>query len=65
MYFSRIPNGTDLQRELGAFILLPEDQGNRQYGFSPFDLWVMVCVRNVESSYQSHQERLHLEDAIQ
>ena len=64
MHFSPIPDDIDLQTEPRTFILLPKDQGNRQYGFIPLDLRVMVGTRDSQLSDQSHQEYLHPEAAI-
>jgi len=59
------PNGTDLQRELHAIILLSEDNGNQQSRSVPLDLGLMVRMGNVELSYESHHEGLNLKDTIQ
>ena len=61
---SRISDSSDLQRELRAFTLLPSDQGNQVSEFGHPDLRVMIRREDVELSDQSHQERLHLDDAI-
>ena len=46
-------------------MLLSEDHGDHQSRSAPLDLGLMVCMRNVELSYQSHQERLYFEDTTQ
>lgn len=63
--YSRISNGSDLQRELWPFILLTEDQWGEGPGLDPPDLRVMIRLGNVELSDQSHQECLHLDNTIQ
>jgi len=35
----RVPNRTDSQRELRAFVLLSEDHGDFHSGSGPPDLW--------------------------
>ena len=57
----RIPNGSDLQRELRSFVLLSKDYGGHQSSSGPLDLWVMVRRRDIELSDESHQECLHLD----
>ena len=65
LYHLHIPDSGDLQRELRAFVFFSEDQGEHYSGSCPPDLRLMVRMGDVESWDQSHQERLHLYDAIQ
>jgi len=46
-------------------VLFSEDYGGHQSGFGPLDLRVVVRMGDVEHPYQSYQEGLHLDDAIQ
>ena len=46
--YLRIPNGSDLQRELWAFVFFSEDQGDHHPGLCPPDLWLMVRKRDVK-----------------
>ena len=63
LYRSSVPDSSYLQRELRAFILLPEDQRNQHPGLSSLDLRMMIRGGYVELGDQSHQERLQLDDA--
>lgn len=46
-------------------MLLSDDDGNHHSRSGPLDLRVVVRVGDVELSDESHQERLHLDHAIQ
>jgi len=45
-----MPNSGDLQRELRALVLFPEDYWSHHCGFGSLDLWLVVRMRDVELS---------------
>ena len=63
--FLFIPNDGDLQRELRPFVFFSEDYGGHQSEPGPPNLWAAVRMRDVVLSEERHQERLHLDHAIQ
>jgi len=46
-------------------VFLSEDYGGHQSEPGPPNLWAAVRMRDVELSEEGHQERLHLDHAIQ
>jgi len=48
LHYLRVPNSGSFQRELRAFVLLPEVQGSHHSSFSPLDLWMMVREGDIE-----------------
>ena len=60
----RIPNGSDLQRELCALMFFSEDYWSHQSGLGPLDLRLVIREGDVELSDESHQERLNLDHPV-